>query len=114
MELSQIIIDSFLMTVNKDKLPISIQQFQNNKELFRQHVSTITMIQYYTIRPVQFTCTSVDLDDKVLRLFNKKTTPYLPVCKAVQMTGSFPGVFKAQKWKHEWGKYHVFYRQYKV
>lgn len=43
----------------------------------------------------------------MLRFFNQKTTPDLPVCRAVQMTGSFPVGFKAQRWKKEWGQYHV-------
>jgi len=58
---------------------------------------------------IELTCTSVDLDHKVLRFFNHKTTPLLPVCKAVQMTGSFPVAFKAQKWDKNWGKYYVHY-----
>ena len=53
------------------------------------------------------TCTSVDLDDKTLRLFNHKTCPKLPVCRSVQMTGSFPVAFKAQRWKKDWGYYYV-------
>ncbi len=56
---------------------------------------------------IEFSCTSVDLDNKTLRFFNQKTTPKLPVCKAVQMTGSFPVAFKAQKWQSSWGNYHV-------
>jgi predicted acylesterase/phospholipase RssA len=63
---------------------------------------------------VELTCTSVDLDDKILRLFNKKTTPFLPVCKAVQMSGSFPGAFKAQKWDKRWGVYSIFYHAYRA
>lgn len=48
---------------------------------------------------VEFTCTGVDLNSQIIRFFNHKTTPNLPVCIAVQMTGSFPIAFKAQKWK---------------
>lgn len=48
---------------------------------------------------VEFTCTGVDLEDKILRFFNHKTTPFLPVYKAVQLTGSFPIAFEAQKWR---------------
>jgi len=59
----------------------------------------INMRQYYRMTGIELSCTSVDLDNKVLRFFNQKTTPFLPVCKAVQMTGSFPVGFKAQKWK---------------
>ena len=47
-----------------------------------------------------------------MRLFNHKTTTLLPVCKAVQMTGSFPVGFKAQTWKKEWGKYYVRFNKY--
>lgn len=57
------------------------------------------MKQYYSMVNIELSCTSVDLDSKILRFFNHKTTPDLPVCKAVQMTGSFPVAFKAQKWK---------------
>jgi hypothetical protein len=57
------------------------------------------MQQYYKLTKIEFTCTSVDLDGKILRFFNHKTTPDLPVCRAVQMTGSFPVGFKAQHWK---------------
>lgn len=67
------------------------------------------MIEYYILTSVELTCTSVDLDDKTLRLFNKKTTPFLPVCSAVQMSGSFPGAFKALKWDQSWGKYTIFF-----
>ena len=56
---------------------------------------------------LELTCTSVDLDNKILRFFNHKTTPNLPVCKAVQMTGSFPVGFLAQKWQKSWGYYRV-------
>lgn len=65
------------------------------------------MKQYYLMTQIELTCTSVDLNNKVLRFFNHKTTPDLPVCRAVQMTGSFPIGFKPQQWKSEWGKYHV-------
>ena len=68
------------------------------------------MREYYILNPIELTCTSVDLDNKVLRLFNHKTTPDLPICKAIQMTGSFPVGFKAQRWKREWGYYHVHHK----
>lgn len=45
-----------------------------------------------------------------MRFFNHKTTPHLPICKAVQMTGSFPVAFEAQTWKKEWGKYYIHYQ----
>ena len=57
------------------------------------------MVQYYRLNNIEFSCTSVDLDNQVLRFLNHKTTPQLPVSKAVQMSGSFPVGFKAQKWK---------------
>lgn len=32
----------------------------------------------------------------------------MPVCKAVQMTGSFPVAFESQKWDTKnWGKYYI-------
>jgi predicted acylesterase/phospholipase RssA len=67
------------------------------------------MKEYYLLTNVEFTVTSVDLNDKILRFFNHKTTPLLPVCKAVQMTGSFPVAFKALSWEKAWGKYYVHY-----
>lgn len=69
----------------------------------------ITMNEYYKLTAVEFTCTSVDLNDKIERFFNHKTTPLLPVCKAVQMTGSFPIAFQCLAWKSEWGPYYVHY-----
>ena len=66
------------------------------------------MLQYYKLTSIELSCTSVDLDNKVLRFLNNKTTPHLPVAKAVQMSGSFPVGFKALKWKKEWGLYHVY------
>jgi predicted acylesterase/phospholipase RssA len=68
------------------------------------------MRQYYTLtKGVEFTCTSVDLESKILRFLNHKTTPTLPVCKAVQMTSAFPVAFQALRWKKEWGKYNIHY-----
>jgi hypothetical protein len=52
------------------------------------------MYQYYLLTDgIEFTVTSVDMHDRILRFFNHKTTPYLPVCKAVQMTASYPIAF---------------------
>lgn len=53
--------------------------------------------------------TAVDLDSQVLRFFNHKTTPSLPVYKAVVMSGSYPVAFKAPIWEKNWGKYHIYY-----
>jgi len=64
-----------------------------------KRVTNVTLRRFYEITGVEFTCTSVDLDDQVLRFFNQKTTPNLPVCKAIQMSGAFPVAFKAQKWQ---------------
>ena len=47
---------------------------------------------------IQFTATSVDLNDHILRFFNHKTTPDLPVCQAIRMSGSFPCGFQVQQW----------------
>lgn len=62
-------------------------------------VKKLTLKEYYDISGVELTSTSVDLDDQILRFFNHKTTPDLPVCKSIQMTGSFPVAFEAQTWK---------------
>ena len=69
----------------------------------------ITLKQLYEENHIQFTVTSIDLNSHILRFFNHKTTPDLPVCYAIQMSGSFPVAFEAQKWKKEWGKYYVHY-----
>jgi predicted acylesterase/phospholipase RssA len=65
--------------------------------------------ELYDLNGIEFTCTAVDLDDKILRLFNHKTAPNLPVCKAIQLSGSFPVAFQSQKWEKSWGKYYVHY-----
>jgi predicted acylesterase/phospholipase RssA len=80
----------------------------------REEVAKVKMSQYYRMNDVELSCTSVDLDSKMLRFFNHKTTPQLPVCKAVQMTGSFPVAFKAQQWKKEWGYYYVYQSRSKM
>jgi len=59
----------------------------------------INLKELYSLTGIEITLTSVDIKDKILRFFNRKTTPYLPVCKAVQLSGSYPIAFKAQKWK---------------
>jgi predicted acylesterase/phospholipase RssA len=70
----------------------------------------MTMKQYYILTEgIEFTCTAVDIEDKILRFLNHKTTPFLPICKAVQMTASFPFVFKALSWQPQWGKYYIHY-----
>jgi predicted acylesterase/phospholipase RssA len=69
----------------------------------------LTLKEYYDLIGVEFTCTSVDLHDKIERFFNHKTTPDLPICRAVQMTGSFPVAFLSLKWEKDWGKYYIHY-----
>ena len=91
-----------------------IERYRENKKQLIKEVAKINLRQYYHMNPIELTCTSVDLDSKILRFFNHKTTPYLPVCKAVQMTGSFPVAFQAQKWQKEWGYYYIHYYDYKV
>ena len=77
------------------------------KECLKQ-ITRINMYEYYILTRIEVSCTSVDIDDKILRFFNHKTTPLLPICRAVQMTGSFPVAFEAQTWKREWGDYYVY------
>jgi hypothetical protein len=69
------------------------------KSILRAIMKTITMAEYYKLTEIELTCTSVDLNTKILRFFNHKTTPDLPVCRAVQLTGSFPVGFKALTWQ---------------
>ena len=63
---------------------------------------------------IEFTCTSVDLDNKILRFLNHKTTPDLPVTTAVRMTTSFPGAFKALKWNKKWGNYYIYFSRQRL
>lgn len=58
---------------------------------------------------IEFTVTSVDLDDNKLRFFNHKTSPDIPVCEAVKMSGSFPTAFQLRKWQNSWGRYSISY-----
>ena len=57
---------------------------------------SVTFKEFYEITGIEFTCTAVDLKNHTLRFFNHKTTPSMPVCCAVQITGSFPIAFKTQ------------------
>lgn len=75
----------------------------------RQWAQNMTMKELYDLTGVEFTCTTVDTNNYILRFLNQKTTPDLPVCKAVQMSGSFPVAFQAQKWQKSWGKYYIHY-----
>ena len=54
---------------------------------------SLTMHDYYKFNNIELTCVVVDLDSKILRFFNHKTSPRLPVCRGVQMSGTFPGAF---------------------
>lgn len=69
----------------------------------------LTMKTFYDLCGVEFTVTSVDLNAQQLRFFNHKTTPLLPVSKAVLMSGSFPIAFESLAWRKEWGKYYIHY-----
>jgi hypothetical protein len=79
----------------------------------RTYAMALNMEQLYALNGVEFTVTSVDIDDSVLRFFNHKSTPSLPVHKAVIMTGSFPVAFEALKWQSEWGKYYIHYDKWR-
>lgn len=70
---------------------------------------SLTLSELYEINGTEFTCTSVDTKSHILRFFNHKTTPDLPACRAIQMTGSFPVAFQAKTWQKEWGKYYIHY-----
>jgi hypothetical protein len=85
-----------------------IQNYTDNLKTLKFEVSKINMLQYYYMNGIELSFPTVDLDNKILRFLNHKTTPFLPVCKAVQMTGSYPVAFKAQTWKKEWGYYNLY------
>lgn len=72
-------------------------------------MKTFTLKQFYDDTKIEFTCTAADVDDQILRFFNHKTTPDLPVCYAIQITGSLPIAFQGQYWRKEWGKYYIHY-----
>ena len=59
----------------------------------------MTLSDLYQVNGKEFTCTAVDINSKILRFFNHKTTPDLPACRAIQMTGSFPVAFQAKRWQ---------------
>lgn len=69
----------------------------------------MTLEMFYELSGVEFTVTAVDLESQLLRFFNHKTTPRLPVSKAILMTGSFPIAFEALAWRKQWGSYFVHY-----
>lgn len=82
--------------------------------LLRDKARALRMAEFYALSGgVEFTCTSVDLHDRVLRFFNHKTTPRMPVHKAVELTGSFPVAFEAQHWDADWGPYYVHYSRFR-
>ena len=80
-----------------------------NESDFKDWKNKMTLKQLYEITDIEFTCTSVDITNHILRFFNHKTTPNLPVVNAVQMTGAFPVAFQATYWKKQWGKYYIHY-----
>jgi hypothetical protein len=104
LEIERVIFDYFSTTKNAPK-PIS--KYSKAYDRLVETCQTMSMKEYYALTGIELTCTSVDMDDRILRLFNHKTTPNLPVCRAIQMTGSFPVAFKAQRWRPEWGLYHI-------
>lgn len=69
----------------------------------------MTMKDLYEITGVEFTCTSVDITNHILRFFNHKTTPNLPVIKAVKMSSAYPIAFEPTYWDKNWGKYYIHY-----
>ena len=81
---------------------------EDSQEL-RMEAEKFTLKRMYDLTGLEFTCTAVDTEDYILRFFNHKTTPNLPLCDAVRISASFPIGFEAQKWKEEWGKYYIHY-----
>ena len=98
-------IEKLLETLSHDKL----ESLGYPDKTIEQISQSLTMKQLYELTEVEFTCTSVDLNNQVVRFFNHKTSPDLPACMAVKMSGSFPVAFKAHLWEKEWGKYFIHY-----
>ena len=105
------------LVLNNPKLffsQLKLEEKELSDEQYKEIAQKLTMSQFYRLtEKTEFTCTAVDIDSHVLRFFNHKTTPGLPVVKAVQMTGSFPVAFEALKWQKEWGKYYIHYERYR-
>lgn len=112
-EISEIISETLTEELTEEERKkgefLSIKNYNEHFDDFRSAMQKITMASYYKMTKIELSCTSVDLDNRVLRFFNQKTTPRLTVCRAVQMTGSFPVGFQAQTWKQEWGHYLIHY-----
>jgi predicted acylesterase/phospholipase RssA len=107
-ELAENVVEALQDNSLADSFP-TVNAYIVEHDHFKVAVQKITLSEYYKLTKIELTCTSVDLDNQVLRFFNHKTTPNLPVCRSVQMTGSFPVGFKAQQWQPSWGKYLVHY-----
>ena len=80
-------------------------------EELKKFLKDLTLREFYEEIGIEFTCTAADLDNHILRFFNHKTTPDLPIVYAIQMTGSLPLAFESQHWKRNWGKYYVHYEK---
>lgn len=80
----------------------------NNHYLLNK-LSNLNFQELYDLTGIEYTATAVDITSYILRFFNQKTSPHLPVAKAVQMSGSFPVAFQSQVWLKEWGKYYIYY-----
>lgn len=98
------ILEEYLNKPSKERSFTNLQTLQQwHREMAsmnrREVAAALTMEQFYKLADVEFTVTSVDIDSKILRFFNHKTTPKLPVHMAVIMTGSFPVAFEALAWK---------------
>ncbi len=96
------------------ELPKQITAYLTNMDRALNKLSKLDLKTYYKLSGVELTCTTVDLDGQILRFLNQKTTPNLPVCKAVQMSGSFPFGFKALRWQKDWGNYYVHFHDKKL
>ena len=78
---------------SQDEIEVLLEEEENI-----ERIKAITLKEFYDLNGVEFTLTAVDLNDQTLRLFNHKTAPNLPLCKAVKFSGSFPVAFKSHKW----------------
>lgn len=49
------------------------------------------------------------MSDKIVRFFNYKTTPKLPIIVVLSLVQFLPAPYKSFIWREEWGRYHIQY-----
>ena len=116
MVLAEQVVHRLLLRKMKEEPERLAQAMQVNRsvvdDLFlRQIGRKLTMKQLYDIMgELEFTVVALDLDSRILRYLNHKTTPFLPVVHGIQIAFALPFLVKLPRWKKEWGKYYYHFR----